>query len=166
MGTGSGAIAIALLSQCSQLEGVGVDIAQDALDMAVKNAKICGVLARFTPLKSNWLEEVNGIYDVIVSNPPYIKTGDIASLDKIVRDFDPCLALDGGEDGLKFYRQLSQESAHFLTKNGMVAVEIGQGQERKVEEFFIDQHYHLVEKKRDLGGVVRALLFQKHEGRR
>jgi len=161
MGTGSGAIAIALLFQCLQLEGVGVDISQDALDMAVKNAQACGVLVRFTPLKSDWFKQVNGYYDVIVSNPPYIKTGDIDRLNKNVRDFDPCLALDGGEDGLEFYRQLSQESAHFLTKNGMVAVEIGQGQERQVEELFADKHYYLVEKKRDLSGIVRALLFQK-----
>jgi len=161
MGTGSGAIAIALLFECPQLHGVGVDIAQDALDMAVKNAKNCGVAARFTPLKSDWFSQVIGHYDVIVSNPPYIKTEDIAGLDKNVRDFDPFLALDGGEDGLQFYRKLAQQASSFLTNKGIVVVEIGQGQERQVEKIFAEENYQLIEKNRDLNGIIRALLFQK-----
>jgi len=161
MGTGSGVIAIALLFKCSQLQGVGVDIAQDALDMAVKNAKNCGVSGRFIPLKSDWFSQVTGHYDVIVSNPPYIKTEDIAGLDKNVRDFDPFLALDGGQDGLQFYRKLAQQASSFLTKGGMIGVEIGQGQEGQVEEIFTKEHYQLIERKCDLSGIIRTLLFQK-----
>jgi len=163
MGTGSGVLAVSLLSQLKQLYGVGVDIDKDALDIAWKNACHIGVEARFSTCESNWFENVEGQYDLIISNPPYIKAADIANLDKIVRDFDPVIALDGGEDGLDFYRRLASESAAFLKEEGMIGVEIGDHQEGEVKNLFKENCYDLIERKHDLSGIVRALLFKRNE---
>jgi len=161
MGTGSGALAIALLCQVPSLYATGVDIAQGALDAAVINAHLNRVEARFQPLKSNWFDKVAGKYDMIIANPPYIVRADIARLDRMVRDFDPIIALDGGEDGLDSYRQLALMSGHFLLPDGFVGVEIGQGQQSRVTELFVAQGLSLIENRQDLAGICRALLFRR-----
>ncbi|MDD9329658.1 MAG: peptide chain release factor N(5)-glutamine methyltransferase, partial [Bartonella sp.] len=104
MGTGSGAIAIAILKQIPQTYAVAVDISEDALKTATKNAQRANVAHRFTPLLSNWFDSIKGQFDLIISNPPYIPEKEIKNLAKEVCQHDPWRALNGGEDGLYFYR--------------------------------------------------------------
>ena len=125
LGTGTGAIALALLSVLPEATALGVDISVDALAMAKANADINGYGARFTTLQSNWTAEVDSEFDLIVSNPPYIPTSDVERLDPMVRDYDPLRALDGGEDGLKFYRLTAEKGRQLLAHDGVIAVEIG-----------------------------------------
>jgi len=161
MGTGSGALAIALLSQIPQLYATAVDIAAGALETAMNNARLHGVEDRFKPLLSDGFAEVRGKYDFIISNPPYIARSDIPHLDKRVRDFDPLIALDGGADGLDFYRLLASLSRQFLFPTGQIAVEIGQGQDEDVAALFEGQGFLLTSMADDLAGIHRALLFDR-----
>lgn len=159
LGTGTGAIAIALLSQLEGLRAVGVDIAPGALATARENAEMAGLSRRFASLKSDWLAGVTGRFDLIVSNPPYIPRHEIATLEKEVREHDPLLALDGGEDGLDFYRALARDGETRLYEGGAVGVEIGAGQRADVEDIFAEHGFRLVDILQDLGGHDRALLF-------
>jgi release factor glutamine methyltransferase len=159
MGTGTGAIALALLSQLDRLRAVGVDIAAGALATARENARMAGVSRRFAALKSDWFAEVTGRYDLIVSNPPYIPRGEIERLDREVREHDPILALDGGLDGLDFYRTLAREGEERLYKGGAVGVEIGAGQRADVVDIFAGHGFRLIKVLKDIGGHDRALLF-------
>mgnify|MGYP001940469776 FL=1 len=136
MGTGTGAIIISLLHRFERTHGIGLDMAEGALAMARINAVANGVGDRFAALKSDWFENVSGLFHLIVSNPPYIPHEDIAGLSREVREHDPLAALDGGSDGLNFYRALAQKAADHLYKQGMVAVEIGAGQFQDVEALF------------------------------
>ena len=130
IGTGSGAIAISLALE-TQANVVGVDVSDVAVSVASKNNSKLG--ARATILKSNLFENVQGKFDIIVSNPPYIKTTVLSTLEREVRDFEPTLALDGGEDGLDFYRKIIGVAPNYLNKNGYLAFEIGfdQGKDLK-----------------------------------
>ncbi|WP_375671257.1 peptide chain release factor N(5)-glutamine methyltransferase [Bartonella sp. CL434QHHD] len=159
MGTGSGAIAIALLKQIPQSYAVAVDISEDALRTAKKNAKNAEVAHRFTPLLSDWFDSVADRFDFIVSNPPYIPAKDIKKLAKEVRLHDPLRALIGGEDGLNFYRKLAHEAANYLKENGYIAVEIGFSQENEVCNLFEKNGFQCLEVRKDLSGIPRALLF-------
>lgn len=159
MGTGTGAIAITLLKQFEDLRAVGVDIALGALETARINAGDAEVSARYATLHSDWFANVTGRYDLIVSNPPYIPHREIAELSREVREHDPITALDGGEDGLNFYRSLALHAARYLYKNGMIAVEIGAGQAQDVTDLFGACGFQLERTAQDLGGHERALLF-------
>ncbi|MBB5073357.1 release factor glutamine methyltransferase [Bartonella callosciuri] len=159
MGTGSGAIAIAILKQIPQSYAVAVDISEDALKTATKNAKDAEVINRFTPLLSDWFDSVTGKFDLIISNPPYIPKKDIKNLAKEVRLHDPLRALIGGKDGLDFYRKLSHEAANHLKSKGYIAVEIGYSQEKDVCNLFEKNGFQHLEMRKDLSGIPRALLF-------
>ncbi|WP_375695729.1 MULTISPECIES: peptide chain release factor N(5)-glutamine methyltransferase [unclassified Bartonella] len=159
MGTGSGAIAIAILKHIPQSYAVAVDISEDALKTATKNAKNAEVIHRFTPLLSDWFNSVTGRFDFIVSNPPYIPAKDIKKLAKEVRLHDPLRALIGGKDGLDFYRKLAHEAANYLKENGTIAVEIGYSQEKEVCNLFETNGFQCLEMRKDLSGIPRALLF-------
>ncbi|WP_455480909.1 peptide chain release factor N(5)-glutamine methyltransferase [Bartonella sp. B12(2025)] len=159
MGTGSGAIAIAVLKQIPQSYAVAVDISEDALKTAIKNAKNAEVINRFTPLLSNWFDSVAGRFDLIISNPPYIPETDIKNLAKEVRLHDPLRALVGGKDGLDFYRKIARKAANYLKTKGYVAVEIGHSQEKEVCDLFEKSNFQCLEMRKDLRGIPRALLF-------
>ena len=159
MGTGTGAIIISLLHRFERTHGIGLDMAEGALAMARINAVANGVGDRFAALKSDWFENVSGRFHLIVSNPPYIPHEDIAGLSREVREHDPLAALDGGSDGLNFYRALAQKAADHLYKQGMVAVEIGAGQFQDVEALFESAGFSLAGHASDLGGHRRAMLF-------
>lgn len=161
MGTGTGIIAITLLHQCAKARCVAVDIAQDALQTARINAENAGVSSRFAALHSDWFANVSGRYDVITSNPPYIPHHEIAALSREVQDYDPIAALDGGTDGLDFYRALAQHGSKHLYDDGVIAIEIGAGQSSDVEALFKQRNFKLVQSSKDLGGHERAMLFQK-----
>lgn len=159
MGTGSGVIAIALLAHVPQLHVMAVDIAKGALATAKINAERAGVANRLTVCESDWFKSVTGRFDLIISNPPYIPQNDIAGLDISVRKFDPLRALDGGADGLDFYRALAADAKLHLHSSGKIAVEIGIGQKQDVTEIFARHDYKLEETKPDLSGIDRALMF-------
>ncbi|EJF75462.1 peptide chain release factor N(5)-glutamine methyltransferase [Bartonella alsatica] len=159
MGTGSGAIAIAILKQIPQSYTVAVDISEDALKTATKNAKNAEVIDRFIPLFSDWFDSVTGRFDLIISNPPYIPATDIQNLAKEVQLYDPLRALIGGKDGLDFYRKLSDKASNYLKEKGHIAVEIGYSQEKEVCDLFEKNGFKCLEMRKDLSGIPRALLF-------
>ncbi|MCZ2203922.1 peptide chain release factor N(5)-glutamine methyltransferase [Bartonella sp. A05] len=162
MGTGSGAIAIAILKQIPQTHAIAVDISEDALNTATQNATHANVAHRFTPLHSDWFTSVTGQFDLIISNPPYIPEKDIKNLAKEVRLHDPLRALVGGKDGLDFYRKLACESANYLKEEGYIAVEIGYSQEKEVCNLFEKSGFKCLKMCEDLNGIPRALLFARN----
>lgn len=163
LGTGSGAIVITLLAERPDAEGVTVDISPDALAVARSNAGALGVAHRLTLLEGDWFAPVTGQFDLILSNPPYIPARDIPSLSPDVRNFDPLLALVGGDDGLDPYRIIAAHAARHLKADGHVAVEIGAGQEGDITRIFGEQGFALSGQHRDLGGHIRCLVFHQLE---
>ena len=159
MGTGTGAIAIALLANVDGLKATAVDISDDALKTASLNAESARVADRFSSLKSDWFSGLSGKFDMIISNPPYIPESEISTLATEVKKYDPLRALSGGKDGLQFYRKLAEESRPFLKPHGMIAVEIGKGQEKDVIALFSENGFELKKTRKDLNGILRALLF-------
>jgi release factor glutamine methyltransferase len=159
LGTGTGAIALALLSEVDGLVAVGTDIARGALETAARNADLNGLGDRFTCIESQWFDAVKGRFDIIVSNPPYIRSAVIPGLDPDVRDFDPMLALDGGADGLDAYRAIALGAEAFLDDHGVIALEIGYDQKQAVTDIFADKGYHLRAAVTDYGGNDRGLVF-------
>ena len=160
LGTGTGAIALALLSALPEATATGVDLSEEALATATRNAEQLGFASRFKALGSDWFAKVSGRYHVIAANPPYIRSEDIENLQDEVRDFDPRLALDGGVDGLSPYRIIAAEAAGFLEAEGRVAVEFGHTQRSEVTAIFSDAGYRLVGAFSDLGGNDRVLVFE------
>lgn len=160
LGTGTGAIALALLDAVPGTIATGVDISHGALTTAMRNARDLGLAGRFQALQSDWFEKVSGRYHVIAANPPYIRSGDIENLQDEVRDFDPRQALDGGVDGLSPYRIIAAEAAGFLDLKGRIAVEVGHTQRDEVTDIFSTAGYVLAGVFRDLGGNDRVLIFE------
>lgn len=152
--TGSGAIAVALAKQI-KVEMVASDISSKALEIAEKNAKSHGVNIELT--QSDMFEKINQKFDMIVSNPPYIETKTIESLSPEVKN-EPQIALDGGEDGLKFYRVLAQKAKDYLKENGVLAVEIGYNQRESVLEIFRNAGFCDSYAKQDLAGKDRIVV--------
>lgn len=134
LGVGSGAIILAILSERSLATGVGIDISPEALEVARANTALLKLEDRLTFAHANWTEgQGDGTYDLVVSNPPYIATDVIATLEPEVRDHEPKLALDGGADGLNAYRLLASEILRVLKPDGWFAIEIGYDQAPAVE---------------------------------
>lgn len=161
LGTGTGAILVALLAHLPQAEGTGVDLSIEALDTAAANAARHLAPGRTTFLHSDWFSAVTGLFDVIVSNPPYIETDDIATLEPEVARHDPALALDGGADGLTAYRLLAHQAPAHLAPGGLIALELGAGQADAVTALFAAKGFHVAGLRADLGGVPRALLLTR-----
>ncbi|GGE13144.1 release factor glutamine methyltransferase [Aureimonas endophytica] len=160
VGTGSGAIAVSLLALYPEARAEAVDISAEALATAMENAAAAGVAARMVPLLGDHLAPVRGAVDLVVSNPPYIPSAEIATLAPEVREHDPRAALDGGPDGLRSYRALAAGARQVLGGRGHVAVEIGAGQGDDVVGLFAARGFAAVERARDLAGIERALLFR------
>jgi release factor glutamine methyltransferase len=162
VGVGSGCLIITLLKAFESASGIGVDISEKALEIAQKNAEIHQVQNRLQFLKSDLFSVLNSgeKFDLIISNPPYIPSRDIEVLEPEVRIYEPRTALDGGKDGLYFYKKIAEKSQNFLAKNGKIILEIGIGQEEKITEFFLENGFEFIEAKRDLSGVIRVLCFK------
>ncbi len=159
--TGSGCIAVAVAKEGQKLgKDLAVtasDVSEDALEVARENAEKNGASVTF--VKSDFLDGVKGKYNIIVCNPPYIKSGDIAGLQREVKDFEPLSALDGGEDGLDFYRRLAKDAPRKLAKGGTILMECGAGQAQEIVKLFKKFDYTMIA--RDYNGVerfVRAVL--------
>jgi len=155
MCTGSGCILLSLLRYSNNCKGVGVDISEDALAVAQKNQERLGLEASF--INSNLFEQVTGKYDIIVSNPPYIRSDVIPTLMEEVRDHEPMSALDGMEDGLFFYRKIVAESRNYLTKEGMLFFEIGHDQGRAVSDMMKEAGFEDVTVVKDFAGLDRVV---------
>jgi release factor glutamine methyltransferase len=160
LGTGCGAILLALLSELPNAFGVGSDTSLGALVIARDNARRLG-LAGAGFVACNMAAALHGSFDVIVSNPPYIASADIAALAPEVRDFDPRGALDGGLDGLDFYRAIAAVAPALLTPGGALIVELGAGQAQTVAALFAASGLAPVSPRPDLSGMQRALIAQK-----
>lgn len=154
--TGSGCILISLLHFCPGLTGVGSDISAEALKMARTNGQRLHVEERAQWLCGDLFEKVTGAFDLIISNPPYIRSAEIEELQEEVRLYDPRIALDGAEDGLLFYRRIIEESKSYLKNGGRLLFEIGCDQGRDVAELLENAGYTEVSVKKDLAGLDRV----------
>jgi release factor glutamine methyltransferase len=169
IGTGSGAIVIALTNEFEEIFAVATDISQEALQVAKENARKVGVGQRIRFVRGDLLHPfrplTDGVFDLILSNPPYICRSDIEELTREVKDHEPRLALDGGEDGLDFYRRMSRQVPSYLRKGGWLLVEIGQGQGTEISTLFEQSGcFSAPELVRDLSGIERVIKVQKAEG--
>lgn len=153
--TGSGCILLSLLKYSNDCIGVGCDLNPDAVLLAQKNAEMLGLDATF--VQSDLFEHIEGKYDMIVSNPPYVETAVIETLDMVVKGYEPHTALDGGADGLDFYRRLVTQAKPFLRKEGMLFFEIGYNQAESVSRLLAEAGYIEVTVKKDLAGLDRVV---------
>jgi release factor glutamine methyltransferase len=161
IGTGSGCLLLSALQEYPHSTGVGVDISPDALKIARYNADALGMTARTTFLEGSWTAPIEDVFDVILSNPPYIATAEIATLAPEVREFDPMLALDGGVDGLEAYRQLMPLLEAVLQPQGYIFLEIGYTQQVAVEALVIEAGLQVVACRQDLAGNPRCVVAKK-----
>ncbi|MBR0399087.1 MAG: peptide chain release factor N(5)-glutamine methyltransferase [Eubacterium sp.] len=152
--TGSGCILISLLKQ-KMISGTGSDLSADALAVARKNAELHHVRAEW--IRSDLFSEIEGRFDMIVSNPPYIPADIIPLLDPEVRDHEPHMALEGGTDGLDFYRRIIEASGRYLRENGWLCVEIGYDEGNAVKEMFVTNGYSEVSVIQDYAGLDRVV---------
>jgi release factor glutamine methyltransferase len=157
LGTGSGAILLALLRELPHASGIGTDIAPDALAVACANARTLRLEARASFVESDFGRALAGPFDLVVSNPPYVARREIETLSREVRDHDPRGALDGGEDGLNAYRQIAADAARLIGPDGHLVVEIGATQEREITAVFAEKGLAVMRFRHDLLGKVRAL---------
>lgn len=155
MCTGSGCIIVSILKNVSDIKGMGCDISKQALIVAKENAKLNNVSVEFE--RSDLFENVNERFDVIVSNPPYIRTEIIPKLMPEVAQFEPVLALDGTEDGLEFYRRIIKDSKNYLNEDGKILFEIGNDQGVDVSNMLIYAGYKNVRVIKDLAGNDRVV---------
>lgn len=155
MCTGSGCIIISLMRMRDTIDGTGVDISTDALNVAKVNSELNEVHCNF--VESNLFDEINGTFDVIVSNPPYIKTQVIEDLEEEVKLHDPMIALDGKEDGMYFYRKIIEEAGKYLNPEGILIFEIGHDQGEDVSEYMKQYGFQEVIVKKDLAGLDRVV---------
>ncbi|MDP3525237.1 MAG: peptide chain release factor N(5)-glutamine methyltransferase [Hoeflea sp.] len=159
LGIGTGAIGLALLAECREARCLGVDVSEDAVATATENARSLGLSPRYTARTGDWFAGIDMRFDLIVSNPPYIPTADLATLAREVVDHDPVLALDGGPDGLAAYREIAAQAPGRLEQGGLLALEIGIGQTASVTALFAACGFEPAGVVADLAGVDRVLLF-------
>jgi release factor glutamine methyltransferase len=157
IGTGSGALLVALLNELPNATGIGTDISRAALETARINITQFSFEGRCSLIACDMAAGVQGQFDLVVSNPPYIARGDIASLAPEVRDYDPIMALDGGDDGLAAYRSISADAKRLLAQGGRLFVELGAGQEPAVRKLFTNAGLAVGVARNDLAGTPRVL---------
>jgi len=157
IGTGSGALLLALLRELPNATGIGTDISTGALKVARENAARCGVEGRCTFVVCDIASVVEGPFDLLVSNPPYIAHDEITSLAPEVKNYDPTVALDGGDDGLAAYRAIAADAKRLLAPGARMFVELGAGQEAAVRDLFTNVGLIAGIVRTDLAGIPRVL---------
>ena len=162
LGTGTGCLLVALLSEYKNAKGVAVDQSQDALRTAQSNAETNGVGNRFSICQSHWFQNVDGVFDLIVSNPPYISEKDYEALDDNVKNYDPKKALLGGDDGLSDYKTIIKHTPHFLKEKGFLVLEMGYGQCSAITKLLHKSHLKNISVFKDLAGIDRCVLAQRN----
>lgn len=161
IGTGSGAITVSLAKYIKDCQVYSLDISDKALSIGLKNAISNEVENKINFIKSNifsGIEDKGLELDVIVSNPPYIRRADIETLHTQVKDYEPYIALEGGEDGLNFYRDITRESVKYLKDKGILAFEVGHDQAEDVSEILKHNGYTNIYTKKDLQGIDRVVI--------
>ncbi len=158
IGTGSGCILISLLSELKQSNCVGIDISKKALKIAIKNSKKNNQKNNIKFLNRSLSNFYHKKFDLIVSNPPYIRTRDIKNLDRSIKYYEPKIALDGGNDGLDVIKKVIYKSKEILKVNGLLALEIGNGQLRKVSTLLLKNLYRIEHNIRDYKNNTRCLI--------
>lgn len=153
---GSGCLAVAIAKN-TKAQVTASDVSAKAIKVAKANAKFNNAEIKF--IKSHLFSNINGKFNLIISNPPYIETKTLSSLDQEVQKYDPALALDGGVDGLQFYRKIKQEACNYLTENGYLVLEIGFNQKQAVKEIF--RNWAFVDCFKDLNKKDRAIIFRR-----
>jgi release factor glutamine methyltransferase len=160
LGTGTGCLLLAALVEFPDAQGVGIDLSPGAAALARRNAAMSGLGARAAFLCGSWASAITGRFDLILSNPPYIETADIAGLMPEVARFEPQRALDGGADGLDAYRVLTAALPDLLTPEGVAILELGAGQAEAVTSLAAGHGLRSVALVADLGGIPRALVLK------
>ena len=163
LGTGSGCILIASLKEYPNARGVGIDSSSEALAWAARNVAAHRLEDRIGLIETGWLEEASPGFDVVLSNPPYIPTGDIIALEPEVRDHEPRAALDGGPDGLDAYRALSTRISHLVRPGGHAILEIGVGQAEAISGLLVRGNLQVLRTVKDLAGIPRAIVAQRNQ---
>jgi len=163
IGIGSGCLSLSLLKLYPNMNIYGVDISQKALNVAKKNIDKMLLQDRIKLLKSDIFSNIanNLKFDEIISNPPYIPSCEIAKLDRDIQ-YDPIIALDGGCDGLNFYKKIAEKSADYLSKKGGVLVEIGINQDETIIDIFKKNNFKILNSYKDLNNIIRILSFIKN----
>lgn len=164
IGTGTGAIAISLLDNIEYASAIASDISAGALAIAKQNANDNGVEKRLVLVNTSWCDGIGGPFDIIVSNPPYIRTEVLASLAVEVQNHDPMTALDGGEDGLSAYREILTQAYSKLTVTGRLYLEIGFDQHKSVCNLAEKLGWNFVRLAKDYSGNDRVLVFDRSSG--
>ena len=161
IGTGSGCILLSIIKELSNSKGIGIDISQEAVRIARLNSKNLNLQSR-SKFKVCDINDYNiGKYDLIVSNPPYIPSGDIKNLDKDIINYEPIAALDGGQDGLDLIKKVIYKSSNLLKKSGLLALEIGEGQYRVVTGILKRNKFREISKEYDNNQNVRCIISTK-----
>lgn len=161
LGAGSGCLTITLLKLYNKAQATAIDISHKALEICYKNAIKHRVKSRLQIKNSNLFDILkNQKFDLIISNPPYIASEEIKDLQKEVQLYEPKIALDGGDDGLDFYRKIANDAAKYLKKNGEIILEIGYQQQNQIIEIFKEKGFNLAATKLDLAAIVRNLCFK------
>jgi release factor glutamine methyltransferase len=160
LGTGSGCLLIALLTEFPESHGLGVDISPQALVIARQNARRNSVHGRAAFRQGGWDAALGERFDIVISNPPYIPSGDIAGLERDVRDYEPRLALDGGETGLDPYPLILSRLPALLAPGGVAILEFGQGQGDAVAALANGSGIAAIGRRADLGGIERCIILQ------
>ncbi|MCL2505914.1 MAG: peptide chain release factor N(5)-glutamine methyltransferase [Alphaproteobacteria bacterium] len=160
LGTGSGCILLTLLHELPNSKGLGIDKSEKAVSQAQENAKLLGLENRAEFITGNWFDNIDETFDIIVSNPPYIKSEEIKILQKEVKEYDPILALDGGEDGLCMYREIIPNIKPHLSLNGIAVLEIGNGQAEEIKELLKENGIENARIIKDLSGLDRCVLMR------
>ena len=161
LGTGCGCLLLSLLHEYRNSSGVGIDISAGATATAQRNAERLGIRDRARFQTGNWNMRMDNIigerFDILVSNPPYIRSADIGSLQKEVREHDPQVALDGGSDGMDSVRTIIAAAPKLLRPNGRLLIEIGAGQSGEIVSFMEKQTFEKIRKHKDLAGIDRVI---------
>ncbi|MFZ4540524.1 MAG: peptide chain release factor N(5)-glutamine methyltransferase [Rickettsiales bacterium] len=160
LGTGSGCLVLSALREYRNATAVAVDASEAALAIAAQNAAALEVANRIELLRSDWCSKVDGTFDVVLSNPPYIPTEEICGLDADVQVYEPHSALDGGTDGLDCYRSIVQQLVQHLHPNALVLFEVGMGQAKDVAAIGKAANWNLIEIVNDLAGIARVVAFE------
>lgn len=162
LGTGSGCIIISLLKHYYNSKGVGIDISEEAIKVAKRNSIKHNISDRLKLIKGNW-GTLNNRYDIIFSNPPYVKYSDLNKLQNEVKFYDPVISLNGGNDGLEKFRDLSTIINRYMKNSSIFLLEIGYKQMKNVKKIFYKKNLQLIEVIKDLQGIERIMIFGKKQ---
>jgi release factor glutamine methyltransferase len=160
LGVGSGCAIISILKSCKLIYGMGVDISLEAIKTARENARNNNV-NNLDLIVSDWGASIDKKFNLIISNPPYLRSDQIDNLPKEVKSFDPIISLDGGSEGLTAYQNIAKDAKRILSDNGTIIIEIAFDQAKNIEKIFINNDFLLQNKVKDYSGLDRIMVFSK-----